>query len=59
MRRDEITRVRAELDDFVGEVLASLARKDQRSEGGLYLRGLMLEGRRQSMQPMGERLGVD
>nr|WP_162940113.1 transposase [Gryllotalpicola protaetiae] len=51
--------MRAELDDFVGEVLASLARKDQRSEGGLYLRGLMLEGRRQSMQPMGERLGVD
>ena len=24
-----------------------------------YLRGLLLDGRRKSMQPMGERLGVD
>jgi hypothetical protein len=52
-------RVRAELDVFVGEVFASLVRKDQRSKGGLYLQGLMLEGRRKSMQPMGDRLGVD
>lgn len=56
---DEIERVRGELDDFVGEVFASLQRKDQRSKGGLYLRGLMLEGRRKSMQPMGDRLGID
>ena len=27
--------------------------------GGLYVRGLMLDGRRKSMQPMAERLGVD
>lgn len=59
MRQEEIERVRAELDGFVGEVFASLARKDQRVKGGLYLRGLMLEGRRKSMQPMGDRLGVD
>ncbi len=51
--------MRAELDEFVGEVFASLARKDQRAKGGLYLRGLMLEGRRKSMQPMGDRLGID
>lgn len=59
MRRDEVERVRAELDEFVGEVFASLVRKDQRAKGGLYLRGLMLEGRRKSMQPMGDRLGID
>lgn len=59
MRVDEIERLRGELDDFVGEVFASLVRKDQRAKGGLYLRGLMLEGRRKSMQPMGDRLGVD
>src|SRR5690625_587186 len=58
MRRDEVERVRAGLDEFVGEVFASLARKDQRAKGGLYLRGLMLDGRRKSMQPMGDRLGV-
>ena len=51
--------MRAELDGFVSEVFASLQRKDQRSKGGLYLQGLMLEGRRKSMQPMGERLGID
>ena len=51
--------MRGELDDFVGEVFASLARKDQRAKGGLYLQGLMLEGRRKSMQPMGDRLGID
>lgn len=43
----------------MGEVFASLSRKDQRAKSGLYLQGLMLEGRRKSMQPMGERLGVD
>ncbi|BAU32292.1 IS701 family transposase [Microcella alkaliphila] len=59
MRADEIERVRAELDNFVGDVFASLARKDQRAKGGLYLQGLMLEGRRKSMQPMGDRLGID
>lgn len=51
--------MRGELGDFVGEVFASLQRKDQRAKGGLYLRGLMLEGRRKSMQPMGDRLGID
>ena len=51
--------MRGELDDFVGEVFASLARKDQRAKGGLYLQGLMLEGRRKSMRPMGDRLGID
>ena len=51
--------MRAGLDEFVGEVFASLQRKDQRAKGGLYLQGLMLEGRRKSMQPMGDRLGID
>lgn len=55
----EVDEVRGRLDAFVGEVFASLSRKDQRAKGGLYLQGLMLEGRRKSMQPMGERLGVD
>jgi SRSO17 transposase len=56
---DEIAEVRGLLDQFVQEVFASLPRKDQRAKGGLYLQGLMLEGRRKSMQPMGGRLGVD
>ncbi|MBB5747971.1 IS701 family transposase [Micrococcus sp. TA1] len=59
MRQGEIETVRGELESFVQDVFASLTRKDQRAKGGLYLQGLMLEGRRKSMQPMGERLGVD
>lgn len=59
MDQAEIEQVRQELDAFVSEVFASLVRADQRQKGGLYLRGLMLEGRRKSMQPMAERLGVD
>ncbi|MFE9663216.1 IS701 family transposase [Streptomyces sp. NPDC005955] len=34
-------------------------RRDQRAKGLLYLRGLLLDGRRKSMQPMAGRLGVD
>lgn len=42
--------------EFVAEVFASLKRKDQRGWGDCYLRGLMLDGRRKSIQPMAERL---
>lgn len=48
-----------QLDSFVGEVFSSLERKDRRATAGLYVRGLMLEGRRKSMQPMAARLRVD
>ncbi len=47
------------MERFADEVFAPLVRRDQRAKGGLYLRGLLLEGRRKSMQPMAERLGVD
>jgi SRSO17 transposase len=47
------------LDSFVGEVFSSLPRSDQRAKAGLYTRGLMLDGRRKSMQPMAARLRVD
>jgi len=40
-------------------VFAPVPRSDQRVKGVTYLRGLLLDGRRKSMQPMAERLGVD
>jgi SRSO17 transposase len=55
----ELDAVRARLEDFAGEVFVPFARREQRVNGGLYLRGLMLDGRRKSMVPMAERLGVD
>jgi SRSO17 transposase len=47
------------LERFAAEVFAPLARSDQRVKGVTYLRGLLLDGRRKSMQPMAARLGVD
>ena len=54
-----LVRVDEQLDSFVGEVFSSLVRKDRRATAGLYARGLMLDGRRKSMQPMAQRLLVD
>lgn len=51
--------VRPYLEAFAAEMLGGLARSDQRAKGELYLRGLLLDGKRKSMHPMAERLGVD
>jgi SRSO17 transposase len=56
---DEIAEVWPRLLDFTAEMLGGLARKDQRAAGELYVRGLLTDGRRKSMVPMAERLGVD
>jgi SRSO17 transposase len=59
MTPDQIAVVRPRLVEFAGRMLGGLARADQRVKGELYLRGLLTDGRRKSMQPMAERLGVD
>ena len=59
MTPQEIAEVRPRLVAFAGQMLGGLARKDQRAAGELYVRGLLADGRRKSMQPMAERLGVD
>jgi SRSO17 transposase len=52
----ELARVRRRLVAFAAEVFQPLARVDQRRWGEVYLRGLMLDGKRKSIQPMAERL---
>ncbi|MGW0877959.1 IS701 family transposase [Streptomyces sp. NPDC002740] len=52
----EVRRARAALALFVADVFASVPRKDQRAKGDCYLRGLMLDGRRKSIQAMAARL---
>lgn len=44
---------------FAAQMLGGLSRRDQRAKGELYLRGLLLDGKRKSMQPMAQRLEVD
>jgi SRSO17 transposase len=56
---DELAHVRQRLEAFAADVFAPLARSDQRAKGEMYMRGLLLDGQRKSMQPMADRLGVD
>ncbi|MGW6027885.1 IS701 family transposase [Streptomyces sp. NPDC055099] len=52
----EVERMRAVLALFVADVFASVPRRDQRAKGDCYLRGLMMDGRRKSVQAMAARL---
>lgn len=54
-----MAQVRPVIEDFAARMFGGFARRDQRAKGELYLRGLMLDGKRKSMQPMAQRLGVD
>ncbi|GAT69862.1 transposase [Planomonospora sphaerica] len=51
--------VRARLETFATEVFSGFARIDQRRWGERYVRGLLTDRRRKSMEPMAARLGVD
>jgi SRSO17 transposase len=53
----ELAVVRDRLEAFAADLFESLPRKDQRARGECYLRGLMLEGRRKSIEPIAARLG--
>src|SRR6266516_3917519 len=52
----ELSRVRGRLVEFTGEIFESMRRKDQRRWGECYVRGLMLDGKRKSIEPMAARL---
>jgi SRSO17 transposase len=52
----KLQRVRGRLVEFAEEIFEPMARKDQRRWGEVYLRGLMLDGRRKSIEPMAARL---
>jgi SRSO17 transposase len=56
VRAADLALARAGLVAFAHEMYGSLARCDQRAKGEQYVRGLLLEGRRKSIQPMAARL---
>jgi SRSO17 transposase len=56
VRAADLEAQRAALIEFAEEMYGSLARCDQRAKGEQYVRGLLLEGRRKSIQPMAARL---
>jgi SRSO17 transposase len=59
MTPQELEAVRARLETFAAEVFSGFARADQRRWGERYVRGLLTDGARKSMEPMAARLGVD
>jgi SRSO17 transposase len=52
----QLRRIRTRLVAFAEDLFASVPRKDQRRWGQTYLRGLLLDGKRKSIQPMADRL---
>ena len=56
VRAADLEAQRAALIEFAEEMYGSLPRCDQRAKGEQYVRGLLLEGRRKSIQPMAARL---
>jgi SRSO17 transposase len=52
----EVQQLSDDLDEFVADVFAPLTRSGWQDRAGQYVRGLMLDGRRKSIQPMAARL---
>jgi SRSO17 transposase len=52
----ELARARRRLEAFTAGLFEGFIRCDQRARGACYLRGLLLDGRRKSIQPMAARL---
>jgi SRSO17 transposase len=52
----QLRRIRTRLIAFAEDLFQSIPRKDQRRWGQSYLRGLLLDGKRKSVQPMAARL---
>lgn len=56
VRAADLAEARAALVEFAAEMYRPLVRCDQRTKAEQYVRGLLLEGRRKSIQPMAARL---
>jgi SRSO17 transposase len=52
----QLRRLRTRLAAFAEEIFEPIPRKDQRRWGQTYLRGLLLDGKRKSIEPMAARL---
>ncbi|MEV6298599.1 IS701 family transposase [Actinoplanes sp. NPDC051861] len=52
----EVDRLRCDLSEFASDVFASLTRAGWQERAAAYLQGLMIDGRRKSIQPMAARL---
>ena len=56
MTPTQLRRIRTRLTAFAEDLFQSIPRKDQRRWGQTYLRGLLLDGKRKSIEPIAKRL---
>src|SRR5215218_9705783 len=56
MHVGEVEQFRDDLAEYTADVFGSLTRAGWQDRAGWYLKGLMLDGRRKSVQPMAARL---
>jgi len=56
MKAREIERFRLKLESFLADVVLSMGRKERREHAGEYVRGLLMDGERKSIEPMAGRL---
>lgn len=56
MNAKQMERCRARFESFVDDVLVPLGRRDRRQWASVYVRGLLLDGERKSIEPMAHRL---
>jgi SRSO17 transposase len=57
MQARELERSEKRLEGFLAKLTAGLGRSERRRWAGVYVRGLLLDGERKSVEPMAARLG--
>jgi len=57
MTAQQLERTRTRLEQYLSDLLAPLGRSERRHWGSIYVRGLLLDGERKSIEPMAARLG--
>ena len=57
MQARGLERVEKSLESFLAGLTASMGRSERRHWAGMYVRGLLLDGERKSVEPMATRLG--
>ncbi len=56
MTASEVEKCRNRLEQFLADLLAALGRSERRHWSSVYVRGLLLDGERKSIEPMAARL---
>ena len=56
MTESEIAKCRTRLEQYLADLLEPLGRRERRHWGSVYVRGLLLDGERKSIEPMAARL---